>query len=47
VRSALSDVDGVEDMRFEGKTATVFVTKDAQEAAIAALKEAGYKPKVE
>jgi copper chaperone CopZ len=47
VRSALSNVDGVEDLQFEGKTAKVVVSKDSEAAAVAALEKAGYDPKAD
>jgi hypothetical protein len=39
-------VDGVEDIAFEGKTATVTVTAAGSDAAVAALEKVGYKPVV-
>jgi len=46
VRSALEDVDGVESLEFEGKTATLVVDKANEQAVIAALEDAGYEPVV-
>jgi len=46
VRSALEEVDGVESLEFNGKTATLVVAKENEQAVIAALEDAGYEPEV-
>ncbi len=38
-------MDGVESLEFEGKTATIVVDKDNEEAVVSALEEAGYEAK--